>query len=266
VSIFKVTLVFTVLLCFGSIAYAAPVGLTSEADATETAMWSDTELGLNVGFIADYINKRKIDIDSGEFASEAYLARIGLSINKRLSIYVDLGDMQDMEYDYVILGEQYNAKFENDLVWGVGVSGLIYRWLNGVEIGANASYRTAEMTLESVTLNNENLSRSALTSVRDGDFQEMQGAIEIAWRTEWFTPYIGAKYSDVEVDADFTYNGRRKADGKNAAQNLGAFIGFSITPDLTKLEDLERSKAIIINFEARFIDEEAFNVGISYTF
>jgi opacity protein-like surface antigen len=69
-----------------------------------------------------------------------------------------------------------------------------------------------------------------------------------------FTPYLGAKYSDVrikskvdEVDVKFKF----KAD-----DNVGAFVGISY-------KIMEKLK---VNLEGRFIDETAMSFGLTYKF
>lgn len=251
------------VVAFAGVTYAAPVGLTSEADVTK-AEWSYNDIEVSVGFVVDSVSERKIDIDSGDFEMDAFMARIGVSALDRFNFYVDLGVAQDMEYGFVIQGEPYRTEFDDEFLWGVGVNALIYRWDNGLEVGVNASYRQAEMNLDQATVTNIKYTKAQMTSINDGEFQEYQGALEVAWRTDLLTPYIGVKVSEVEVDADFTLNGtQRNASGKNAAENVGVFVGLEITP---KLAEFPKSEQLAINLEGRFIDEEAFSVGVSYRF
>lgn len=258
----------TILLVFGFAAttYAAPVGLISEADTTTSELWPDYDAELSIGVVADMINKRAIDIDSGEFAMNAFTGRIGVSVLKKWAIYVDFGQAQDMEYDYVIKGEKYQADFDDTSIWGIGTSVLIYRWDNGLEIGANASYRRADMELDKVTIDSLSYDRNsaAISAISDGYLEEYQGALEVAWKTETFTPYIGVKFSEVEVDCTFTTGGaQRDASDKNASSNVGAFVGLTITPSL---DVLPKSEQLTINLEGRFIDEQAFNGSVAYKF
>lgn len=260
----KFLLGIMLVVSFSAISYAAPVGLTSEADAVRSELWPNQDFGLTLGFVADIINERKIDIDSGEFEMEAFMARIGISALDKFNFYIDLGQATSPEFNYVIQGEQHKTEFRDKLIWGIGASGLLYRWDNGLEIGLNASYRRADLELEKTTINSTTYQRNQLSPLKDGNFDEYQGALELAWKRDLFTPYIGVKFSEVEVDASFTVDGvQHDADGKTASQNIGAFIGLVITP---KLSELPLSEQMEINLEARFIDEEAFNVGLSYRF
>lgn len=260
----KYLLAALMVLGIAGMVYAAPVGLTSEADATK-AEWSYKDIELSIGFVADIVDTRKIDIDSGEFEIESYTARLAASLMDRFNLYVDLGQAQGIGYDYVIKGEQYNADFDDEFMWGVGVNALLYRWGNGLEIGVNASYRTADMNLEQVAIDNVTYARSALADVKDGEFQEYQGALEVAWRTDVLTPYAGVKVSEVEVDNTFSPSAgaERNASGKNASENVGVFVGLTLTPSI---EGAPKSEQFALNVEGRFIDEEAFSVAASYKF
>ena len=256
----------TALLVLGCAAmvYAAPVGLTSEADLKEAELWADKNIGVSASFIYDAVSARAIDIDTGEFEMSALLARIGVSVLDRFNVYIDVGQAQDMQYKYVILGESYTADFDDETILGIGANALIYRWDNGLEVGAGASYRQADMSLEQVTIDSNVYQKSALTLIQNGEFEETQVAIEVAYKTDYFAPYLGVKYSDVEVDSKFTVGGaERDASGKSSQKVIGAFAGLTIMP---VLDGVEKSENVTINIEGRFMDEEAISVGISYQF
>jgi len=255
-----------ILLVFGfaATAYGAPVGLISDADTTTSELWPDYDAELSMGIVADILTKRSIDIDSGEFGMNALSGRIGVSILKKWQIYIDAGTTMDMEYEYVIKGEKYQAEFDDTFIWSIGTSALVCKWDNGLEIGINGSYRRADMELDKVTIESNSYTRKDMDVVSDGYFEEYQGALEIAWKTDHFTPYIGVKYSEVEVDCIFTTGGaQRDASQKNASENVGAFVGLTINPSL---EVLPKSEQLTINLEGRFIDEEAFTGSLCYKF
>ncbi|MCD6402289.1 hypothetical protein J7L36_00320 [bacterium] len=66
------------------------------------------------------------------------------------------------------------------------------------------------------------------------------------------TPYLGIKYSDLKADGKGgTWEGDVEAD-----ENFGVFLGL----------DLGLTENISLDLEGRFIDEEAFTVGLSYNF
>ena len=259
----KYLLTALLVLGFAAMVHAAPVGLTSEADLKEAELWADNNIGINASIIYDTI-ERAIDMDNGEFEMSAVLARIGVSILDRFNVYFDVGQTQDMQYNYTILGENYSADFGDETILGIGANALIYRWDNGFEVGAGASYRQVDMGLESVSIDALSLSPSDLSLVQDSEFEETQAAIEVAYKTDYFVPYVGIKYSDVEVGTTFTYGSvARNASDKSSQQVIGAFAGLTIMP---VLDGVEKSENVTINIEGRFIDEEALSVGLSYQF
>jgi hypothetical protein len=261
----KYVLIALLVLGFASMVQAAPVGLTSEADLNKAKLFADNNIGVSVGVIVDSVSKVNVDVDDGEYEMNAIVARLGLSVLERINFYVDLGEASDMEFNWNDQGDGIKTKFEDEALWGVGVNGLIYRWGNGLEIGAGASYRTADMNLEEAQVAGITYTKTQITSIRNGEFSETQVALQGAWKTEYFVPYIGVKYSNVEVDADFTADGQqRKATGKESDQNVGVFVGLSIAPKLDVLG--EQGDRLAINVEGRFIDEEAVSVGVSYKF
>lgn len=247
-------------------AYAAPVGLASQADLTKGSdLIEGADVKLDVGFIMDSITDRNIDIESGEFEMTAYMFRIGLSALEKYYLYLDVGETEDMEYNYVIQGEKYKSEFGGETVWGVGLNALIYRWNNGLEVGASAGYREADMLITKSTIDNVAWDKNQMGGLKnDGKFTEYQMGLQTAYKTKYITPYVGIKYSDVEVDCNFTLGGAvRNASGRNADENLGVFLGCSITPEV---EGIKETGQFSINVEGRFMDEKAFNFGICYKF
>ena len=196
----------------------------------------------------------------------ALMARLALSVIDRFNFYFDLGAVSDMSYSYVLQGEKYTVDFEdNETIWGIGGNALIYRWNNGLEVGTGISYRQVDMKIEKATIDSTEYTYADMTTPIDGDMEEVQVAAELAWRNEYFTPYVGIKYSDIEVDSTFTVGSvERDASGKKSDGNIGAFIGLSITPKIDALGD--NTDRLAINLEGRFVDEEAMSVGVSYKF
>ena len=258
----RLLLAILMVIGFAGAVYAAPVGLVSEADAT-SAEWAYNDVTASIGVTGDSL-ERKIGIDSGDYEMSAYAARIGLNIIERFNFYVDLGQAQDMELTWTQNGEKIKYEFEDEFLWGIGGSALIYRWDNGIEIGVAAAYRTADMNLEKGHVDSAQYTTAQMTSSKNGSYEDYHVACEVGWRTDYFIPYIGVRYSEVEVDGYFIENGAtHDAQGKSASQNVGVFVGLSITP---KIEGSPKSEQFALNVEGRFIDEEAVSVGLSYKF
>ncbi len=261
----KYLVVALMIVGLAGISYAAPVGLTSQNLDLKSDLLAKENYGVTLAVIGDFVSERNIDIDSGELSVDSCFARIGATALDRFEVYVDFGSTFNTEYKFAIQGEDYKIDYDDELVWGVGGSALIYKWENGIEVGAMASYREADLTIDTVSLNGISYTLNAgVTNVSDSKYSEWQVAAEVAWKTEYITPYVALKYSDVELGSSFTLTGfARDAKDKNSAENVGIVVGASITP---KISGLPASEQIAINVEGRFIDEEAINVGVTYRF
>ena len=145
----------------------------------------------------------------------------------------------------------------------------MYRSKTGVELGAHASLRRVKLHLTEMLIEGVSYVRNNMDSISEDYFQEFQYGLELAWRMDQsydipysLIPYIGLKYSDAEIDADFTVNEiRYNATADN--QDLGLFVGLTLVP---KIESLPATKRMVINLEARFIDEKAVDVEMLYRF
>lgn len=260
----------TALLVLGCAAmvYAAPVGLTSEADLKEAELLADNNIGISASLLYDSISERSMKIDNGNLELDIYTVRLGVSVLERFNIYVDIGQATDAQFTYQLKGDTCVLDYEDDApLYGVGVNALIYRWDNGLEIGANVNYRQSEMTLEQATVTSSGVvntyTKSAMTKVTDGDFEEVQLAAELAYKNGPIIPYVGIKYSDVDFGSSFTVPGQvREASGTNSQEVVGGFVGITFAPELDGME----STRMALNVEGRFIDEEALSVGLSYQF
>ncbi|MFH1783102.1 MAG: hypothetical protein ABH848_05755 [Candidatus Omnitrophota bacterium] len=260
----KYLLAVVMVLGLAGTVYAAPVGLASQDLDLASDLLQEEEYGLTVAVIGDFIDERDIDIEQGSIEMDAVFARIGLSAFEKFNVYVDLGSTYDMEYSYTLTSEKYISTFEDEFIWGIGGSAVIYEWDNGLEVSALGSYRIADMNIDKVTIDGAAIAKSNMTDIKNGEYAEWQVAGELAWKMDYVTPYVGIKYSEVEADANFTYGGTaRNASGKNADENLGVFVGITITPKMTDVPAMEQ---IAINVEGRFGDEEAINAGITYRF
>lgn len=253
-----------------STVYAAPVGLISKADVVNTESWSDRDKALGVGFIMDFLTDRKMEIDSGKLKMRSYAIKLELNLAEKYNFYLDLGRVRDMEYSYILRGGHYVTKFGDDFIWTLGANALLYRASNGLELGVHASYRRAEMNLSEATIDGTVYRKDSMSSVSDGFFKERQIAFEVAWNADYvydipygFIPYVGLKYSDVEVDVDFTVGGTQRNASAKEDQSIGLFVGFTIIP---RLEALSDTNPIAINIEGRFIDEQAVDVEMMYRF
>lgn len=148
------------------------------------------------------------------------------------------------------------AKTDNAFGWGLGLKGacdLGDDWLIGADIQYlrhKNKYKTsisATFDYDSLTASGGGDWKGELTS------QEWHVAPYVAKRLGNFTPYFGAKYSDLRVKDKDEYGDTEKYKAKH---NIGVFAGTEckITDNLS------------LNLEGRFIDETAMSFGCSWKF
>lgn len=252
---------FVSVLAIGSIlgisliVNAAPVGnIASPAD-------KKAEYGLRVAAEADFVSERELDVanESVELEAKFYSAKISYNIVKRFDIYALLGTVSDAEITEKSGSDTYKYFFDDDFAWGLGITALIYEFDNGLRIGADGKYRSAEVDLTEIDVNGTRYGIADISNIA-GDFEEWQVALGITrefGESVRFSPYAGVKYSDVEVQAKGTISGTTyETDNVNSKDTVGVFAGTEIT----------FTDNLSVYAEGRFIDEQAVAVGLSYGF
>ncbi|MBC8474035.1 MAG: hypothetical protein H8D54_04450 [Candidatus Omnitrophica bacterium] len=268
----KLLLVISVLLTSVLIknAGAAPVGLISEADALDYKKRSGKNLTLGVGFIGDFVTERKMEIDEGAFEMREFGLRTEVGIDDKLNFFLDVGRTTHVKFKYNLYGERNESAFDEAIMLAAGVNALLYRAENGLEVGSHASYREVDLELTEAIVAGTLYNRGSLESVSDGKFREYQLALEVAWRADkiyelpyGFVPYMGVKYSDADIDCDFTVNGLKRDASASSSENLGFFVGITIIP---RFEVFPMMKDLVFNIEGRWLDETAVDISLIHRF
>jgi|GEM_PF-2039654 len=268
----KLLLVLSVLLISVLIknAGAAPVGLISEADALDYKKRSGKNLTLGVGFIGDIVTERKMEIDESAFEMREFGLRTEVGIDDKLIFFLDVGRTTHVKYKYVLQGERYESEFDEAIMLAAGVNALFYRAENGLEVGGHASYREVDLELTEAIVAGTLYNRGSLESVSDGKFREYQLALEVAWRADkiyelpyGFIPYMGVKYSDADIDCDFTLGGSKRDASSDGDSSLGLFVGITLIPGF---ETFSMMKDIVFNIEGRWLDEKAVDISLMRKF
>ncbi len=114
-----------------------------------------------------------------------------------------------------------------------------------------------DMDYESVSKDGTTYSKNQLGGKTDAKWQEWQAAFLIGKKFNNFIPYAGLKYSDIKASAKAIISGTTyDSDSTDSDNKVGVFVGCSIIP----------TKQLSIDLQGRFIDEEAFTVGICNKF
>jgi len=236
----------------GLIVNAAPVG----NPASPVLLESDTPF--KIGAEVDFVNGRELDVsgESVEIEVRFYTGKLSYTIADRIDVYAFFGVIDEAEVDEEVDDNNYKYLFDEDFAWGIGATVLIYELENGIKLGVDAKYRTAEVDLTELDINGTRYGIADISDIQ-GDFDEWQVALGITKQFGKFIPYGGVKYSDVEVQAKGTVLGTVYQTAEVNSENIfGIFIGCNILP----MDNLS------LNIEGRFIDETAFSAGLTYRF
>ena len=242
--------------------HAAPVGnpsapqLIDEGFFMSCDTWINFRAGYEGDFVADARMKQQTEghgrVDSYQQTTNAGTATINFV--DRLDIFGVFGSSRTYgEWRYTdAIGEMFQVEMETlyHFRWGVGERGILFEWGN-TSLGLGGRYESCNYDPEWLTIDGVNVDATG-TSLK---WYEWQVDLDISYRIDLLTPYIGLKYSYVNS----TLNGfpvaiSSSGEGKNHFRNrtpVGLFIGCS----------LSTGKYFMLNVEGRLIDEEAVTIS-----
>lgn len=245
-----------------SLAYAAPIDLPSNLKGLEGKIWSynddPEQIEVSLGIETDFVSERELSDLDAKVEGNFYTTKLVFSNVKKFDFYVNIGQVQNIEYKATILGRNVKFDLKDKFTWGVGVSYELTSEDDPLQIGIDTKYREVMgMDYESVILDGTTYSKSQLGGKVDAEWQEWQVAFLIGKKFNYFIPYAGVKYSDVDTSAEATVSGTTYDLGSTDSESkVGVFVGCSIIP----------TEQFSIDLEGRFIDEEAFTVRATYKF
>ena len=249
----------TILFIMSGMAYSAPVELPSACKGLESIEPSSAEkTNVSAGIEIDFLSERVLDSLEGTATATFYTPKVVFS-SQGWDSYITVGQVQNIEYGEGILGDNGKAALEDAFTWGAGISkAFTFETKRPFQIGLDVKYRqAADMDYESVTVGGITYTKDQLGGTAAAKWAEWQVALLLAGKKSNFVPYAGIKYSDVEASAKFTAGGTTYDYGStNSEEIFGIFAGCSVMP----------TKQLSIDLQARFIDEEAFTIGMNYMF
>ena len=172
-----------------------------------------------------------------------------------LDIYVKLGVANfksDSNLDFLgTTVQDLEIKTNWTFAYGGGIKAA-HSFKNGLIIGGDVQYLRHKNNIQEIFTNP--FTGAEIVRFRGkATFQEWHVAPYIGMKIWNFTPYAGARYSDVRIKTDD--NSGQKLKFK-ADDNVGAFVGATY----------EVIKNLKLYLEGRFIDETALSFGVSYKF
>ncbi len=221
--------------------------------------------GLKAGYECDFVYDRKLHMDGHhlghcsrsvpKFESLSNFGVVTFNFNDRVEIFADLGSMSSeishRPYSNTTISYQTSTHF----TWGVGGRAILAYW-GDLQLSANATYIATDSPLYSLKVNGESYS----TRHAAFDLREWQIGIGISWRFKWIIPYIGADFSDFRARIDHLNSINFLIPGNHITVKdsypCGIFLGVGLSP----------TRAMNVNFEARFINENAVAVSADFKF
>ena len=257
----------TGLLCvfiFGSVntVIASPVNLPSGIKGEKGALLQEDlfkDVGLSGSFLYDHVAERELE-DSVKANFDFIGGKIALSCLNRFDFYTMLGGVQNPEYEENISGSKITVNLEDNFMWGLGASAIVYEWKDvGIQMFGDGNYRkTGGMEIDSLTINGTQYSKSSLgVTATDVKWEEWQIALGISKKFQYFIPYAGIKYSDIKTSLKATVSGTTYDSGSTSSDaKVGPFIGLSILP----------AEGFSVDISGRFVDEQAVSVAATVRF
>ena len=211
-----------------------------------------------MGVETDFVTERELDELDAKVEGNLYTAKLIFSSAEKFDFYVNFGQAQDIEYKATILGRDVKFDLEDEFTWGAGISYVFTSDDDAFQIGLDTKYRQiTDIDYDSVTIDGTTYKKSQLGGKTAAKWKEWQVALIVGKKFNYFVPYAGVKYSDVDASAKAIVSGSTYDLGSTDSESkVGIFIGCSITP----------TEQFSIDLEGRFIDEEAFMVSVVYKF
>jgi hypothetical protein len=184
------------------------------------------------------------------------MLNVSFGIFDFLDVYVKLGGADyTFKSDLITLSGSPAGDAKINTRWGFAYGGGVkgaYAFKNGFLVGADAQYlRHRQKYREKIT----DLGGNGTIFRGEATFQEWQFGPFVGYKIMNFTPYVGVKYSDVELK--FKQKGpERERMRFKADDHIGAFVGltYDIIPQMK------------LNLEGRFIDEYGMNFNMIFKF
>jgi hypothetical protein len=241
--------------------FGAPVGNPSFPEIIEEGFFisRDSWLDLRFGYEGDFVGDARLEQSqesSGRvdnFAQNTNAGTATLNILDRIDIYGVFGSSKvSSEWRFSNAGINSLAELETlySYLWGVGARGILFEW-GSLSLGTGGRYERSHYDNVWLTINGASQPVSGTCLI----WRDWQVDLDMSYKIEIFTPYVGVKYSNVVAElGDFVVAIANNGSGNNRFVNrspVGVFIGCT----------LSTGRYFMLNVEGRLIDEEAVTIA-----
>lgn len=249
------------LLLFGSLLNASPVENPASPQLVQQGFFIPCFqwLGVRVGYEGDFVGDARLNQTSGgsgrvdNYVQNTNSGTLTFTVVDRLDVYGVFGSSR-MESDWrfssgsAINRAQLQSRYR--FLWGVGARGILYEWGCAV-LGLGGRYSSSVPKPSWMTIN------GTPASISGGrvHWRQWQIDLDLAYKIELFTPYVGIKYSNAltkltQFPIAIANNGSESLHMENRSP-VGIVVGCT----------LSTNKYFMFNIEGRLIDEEAATVS-----
>ncbi len=221
--------------------------------------------GVKIGYQFDDVYDRRLRMahrhedgqqrEVQEYDSISNQGILTFNFNDRAEIFGTVGAMSFELSHRPFEDTKVSYHTQTHITWGVGGRAILAYWGN-LQIGINAAYLYSNLPLSSVKVNGKSYEKNHAQA----EFREWQVGAGVSYWFGWFVPYAGVGYSDFRTkfvdlkSLKFLFH-RNHAVFKEVYP-LGGFAGFGLSPD----------KGFNVNFEVRFINENAVSASADFKF
>lgn len=221
--------------------------------------------GVKIGYELDYVYDRKLRMQGQHlehsskkvhtFNSLRNFGVLTLNFSDRVEIFSTLGVMSCDLSHTPFSDTKISYKTDSAFAWGVGGRAILAYW-GDIQVSVNAAYLQSTPSLSSLRVGSSTYS----THGTEFDYTEWQIGMGVSYRFSWFIPYIGADFSNFRTRIEDLDSIRATLPSRHATFKdvypCGIFLGFGLSPN----------RAFSVNFEARFINENAVSVTADFKF
>ena len=242
--------------------HGAPVGNTAAPQLIEEGFFisRDSWIDVRIGYEGDFVgNARMKQYQQGSgrvdtFQQYTNSGTATLNILDRLDLFGSFGSSRICA-DWRFTDEsglEARAQMETlyHYIWAVGARGILFEWGN-VALGLGGRYGYCNYKPSLLTINAVPVS----TSGSHCHWRGWQFDLDVSYKIDLFTPYVGLKYSSTEAHiGPFSNSVSISGADTNHFENktpVGLFLGCS----------LSTGKYFMLNVEGRLIDEDAVTIS-----
>lgn len=259
----RVSLILSILLFFSPV-FALYNGNPSFPEMPEFGLFlpQGEWLTLKMGYEGDLVFERPLRLVHPRAQLTEHVERITSSYNAgvltagvsdRIEVYATLGSFNAQIVQTLMQGAKLRYEVKEQFSWGIGGRAIATYW-EDIQLGIEGRYMQTSPSIHAIHLHGMQLRPQGAAM----HYAEWQMGLSASYRVRFFIPYVGAKYSHVRAKAfglkSLTELLPSTQFTLHNAIHIGAFVGMG----------LMAKRGLVLNAEARFIDEWAGTINLYF--